>query len=372
MRILIVDERVPDPRRGAGFPRAHEIVRALVDHGHRVEMYPVTASSSERDTMTAEFGGAVRFHRPAGVHGLRRLLRRRFRAPDVVVLSRPGPLQMFRDTGWTPRRRRRPAIVHDAEAVEAPRDRLRRQLHPPAMSDTEYRRALDDELGRMRGVDAITTVGPGDRALIESALDVPTYVLAHSDVARRDGPGFAERDDLLFVGRLEGTPDRFPNVDSVVWFTSEVLPILDTVLGHTIRVHLVGVVDSDEVAALASDRVLVHGVVDDLTPFYDRCRVFVAPTRFAAGIPHKVTEAMSEGIPCVITRLLADQLDVDDSACGIADDAEGFARECARLHTDEQAWGRTREAGWGHIETACSPSVFRRTVAQVVADVTRT
>ena len=35
------------------------------------------------------------------------------------------------------------------------------------------------------------------------------------------------------------------------------------------------------------------------------CKVFIAPTRFAAGIPHKVHEATANGIPCVTTELLA-------------------------------------------------------------------
>ncbi len=366
MRVLLVDERIPDPTSGAGFPRAHAMLRCLVDDGHRVEMYFVAASREERDRMTEAFGGAVRFHRPKGVAGLRRLLRRRVRAFDVVVLSRPGPLQMYRDTGFRPRRRGRPGIVHDAEALEAPRARLRRALYPPSMSNSDFAEALTAELDRMRGVDAVITVGPQDSAVVAAHLEAPTHVLAHSDRVRRGGPGFVDRADLLFVGRLEGTPDRFPNVDSVVWFVTEVLPILDGILGHEVRVHLVGHVDSAEVSSLASDRVVVHGRVDDLSGFYDRCRVFVAPTRFASGIPHKVTEALARGIPVVATRLLSDQLGIDDRVCGIADDAAGFAQQCARLLTDQQAWDGSREAGWAHVETACSPGVFRQTLADVL------
>lgn len=237
------------------------------------------------------------------------------------------------------------------------------------MTDAEFADEMTVELDRMRGVDAIMTVGPQDRAVIAAHHGVPIHVLAHSDRVRRSGPGFADRSDLLFVGRLEGTPDRFPNVDSVVWFVTEVLPLLDEMLDHEVRLHLVGHVESEEVSALASDRVVVHGRLDDLTGLYNRCRVFVAPTRFASGIPHKVTEALGRGIPVVATRLLTDQLGIDGRVCGSADTAGEFAQECARLYTDEQAWVDSREEGWAYVETACSPVEFRRTLARVVNEV---
>ena len=53
------------------------------------------------------------------------------------------------------------------------------------------------------------------------------------------------------------------------------------------------------------------GRVDDLAPIYDQMRIFVAPTRFAAGIPLKLCEAAAQGIPIVATRLLAGAVGVD-------------------------------------------------------------
>ena len=52
------------------------------------------------------------------------------------------------------------------------------------------------------------------------------------------------------------------------------------------------------------------GHVGDLVPLYESHRIFVAATRFATGIPWKVHEAMAHGIPCIISKLLADQLEL--------------------------------------------------------------
>ena len=38
------------------------------------------------------------------------------------------------------------------------------------------------------------------------------------------------------------------------------------------------------------------------TILYDRARLFIAPTRFASGLPHKIHEAAAFGLPVVTTR----------------------------------------------------------------------
>ena len=66
--------------------------------------------------------------------------------------------------------------------------------------------------------------------------------------------------------------------------------------------------------------------------------VFVAPSRFAAGLPHKVHEAAARGIPVVATSLLAEQLGWRDGQIAIADDAEEFATRCVELYQDQDVW----------------------------------
>ena len=51
-----------------------------------------------------------------------------------------------------------------------------------------------------------------------------------------------------------------------------------------------------------------HSDVDDLTPLYEDARVFVAPTRYSAGISLKVIEAAARGVPIVCTPLVSRQL----------------------------------------------------------------
>ncbi|KQR99387.1 hypothetical protein ASG12_00635 [Williamsia sp. Leaf354] len=367
-RILIVDQFVPDPLLGAGLPRAHQIVSSFVDAGFDVDHYPMWSKRSERRRMRVLFGTRVRFRRGQGRLGLWNVLRTDGAGYDALFVSRPPTMQTLLAVGWKPRwGARRPPVIYDAEALFAVREKLRRALYPPAMSDAEFQEELLAELRLMSEADAVATAGSSDAAAIGSGIDIPTRVLPHAISARPvPAAGFDDRRGILFVGRLAGPPDLTPNVDSVQHFVREIMPELDRLIGTDYVVQIAGMVDSPEIEALRSDRVAVLGVVQDLGELYERCRVFVAPTRYSAGIPLKVTEAMSRGIPAVVTQQLADQLEVREPTVAIGDGAEGFARACARLYTDAELWRDTREQGLGFVAKACSPEVFRHRLVEVV------
>ncbi|UZK65059.1 glycosyltransferase [Sphingomonas sp. M1-B02] len=368
--ILIVDDLLPDPVFGAGYPRAFAIVRSLVAAGNVVEHYPMAATQSECDRMDAAFGGAVRFHPGRGAHGLRRLLWREGSRFDVLFISRPAPMAAMLAAHWRPNGQHVP-IVYDAEAVLAPRDQRRLALLGTPWSGSQYQAALAAELDLARTAQAVTAVGQGDADLIRSVLDVPVFVLPHAVDVREAVPGPAGREDLLFVGRLTGLAAHSPNVDSLLWFITEVMPQLDRMLGTSYKLHVSGRLDAAELAALASDRILFHGVVEDLQPLYEQCRLFVAPTRYAAGIPLKVLEAMGEGIPCVATPLLAAQLGADATTLATGTDAETFAAQCARLYRDDAAWLDAQAAGFVYVEGRGSPEAFDRTLASLIDHVER-
>ncbi len=120
--------------------------------------------------------------------------------------------------------------------------------------------------------------------------------------------------------------------------------------------------------ALAGPRVALVGQARDLAPWFSGARIFVAPTRFAAGIPHKVHEAAARGVPTVVTGLLARQLGWrDDVELLTAEAAEAFAARCAALYTDAFLWARLRAAALARVEIDCDPASFRRSLLDIVA-----
>ena len=146
-----------------------------------------------------------------------------------------------------------------------------------------------------------------------------------------------ERDGILFVGGF-GHP---PNLDGIVWFIEEVLPVARE-LGCTQTLHIVGSNLPDAVKKLACSNIVVHGFLSDqeLTSLYKQVRLAVVPLRFGAGVKGKVVEALQQGLPVVTTSIGAEGLPEPDSVMHIADSVESFAEmvvEVVRYDSDTVA-----------------------------------
>jgi len=158
---------------------------------------------------------------------------------------------------------------------------------------------------------------------------------AYFDPAQRFAAPF-ETDRLNFV--FTGTMDYPPNVDAVVWFAREILPLIRRTAPDA-RFHVVGSSPSAEVQALAAlDGVFVTGRVPDVRPYLAHASAGVAPMRIARGIQNKVLESMAMARPTVVTR---DALEGIEATPGrevlLADTAEAFAAACLEAARPEAA-----------------------------------
>ena len=174
---------------------------------------------------------------------------------------------------------------------------------------------------------------------------------------------------MLFLGAVHD--DNSPNADSLRWFADAILPLLRERLGQEdLRLTVVGLNEAATIAARDGKDFDLVGPVDDLATCFDQARLVVVPTRFAAGIPHKVHQAAALGVPIVATRLIADQVGWDDGReLLVAEDADAFADACARLFTDEALWERLRRGALKRCRRECSAAEFRRTIHAVLASV---
>ena len=100
---------------------------------------------------------------------------------------------------------------------------------------------------------------------------------------------------LVFVGGL----DYFVNIDGAVFFSQEVLPLLQAKYPDT-RLTLVGSKPSPEVQALAKrPGIRVTGRVPSVVDYLHQATVAVIPLRTGFGMKFKTLEAMAAGIPVV-------------------------------------------------------------------------
>jgi GT2 family glycosyltransferase len=354
-RILFVDDRVPRARDGSGHPRARDLVDALVARGHFVTVYPTLFDA---DGAGAPDGVEVVAER--GAARLGEFLDARRDYYDVTLVSRPHNMERLRALGGAAGMR----VIYDAEAIFALRDaRRRRALDDSAHTDdaTPERsenaaidRAVAAEVALAAGADAVLAVTEAERTRF--AAIAPAFTVGHVLAPAPTARPFDAREGLLFVGAFYD--DASPNADSMFWFVRDVWPRVRERL--PIGLTIAGARPTRSVIALgATAGVEVLGAVDDLVPLYEHARVFVAPTRFPAGLPYKVHHAAAHGVPVVATSVLAAALGWrGGEELLVADEPAAFADAVARVYGDRALWERLRAHALERVERDCSPRAF--------------
>lgn len=363
-RILIIDNAVPHMAVGGGLPRARLILQALADND--VTLFPLWTIDEDWREVYASIPQSIEVILGVGAAGLEPFLADHADVYDFLMVSRP-PNMAFINTLWArrPELFRGMRLVYDAEAVFSMREIGQAAIQGRPLSYEKAQHMLNEELALVERAEVVLSVSINETRLFQAAGARRVCLLSHSMVTRRDTPGWRERENLLFVGALH---PNTPNEDGLLWFCTDVMPQLEIRHGLALVLDVVGDCFSQRVAALASRQIRILGRVDDLTHDYDGHRVFVAPTRFAAGVPAKVIEAACNGIPVVATKLLANQLGwVAGQEILAEDDAQAFADALAALYRDERLWNDLRSRMLERAQQDFAPEPFHQTLHGIFA-----
>ncbi len=368
-RVLFVDHTVPLRALGSGWVRANDIVRVMADLGYHVTVYPLRPTEADPAEIAADFPDTVEVMHDRALAGFRAFLESRPGYYDCIWVSRTHNLDLVRpvleDAALVPSRTR---IILDTEAVAATRSALQAAIlgEAPAAKPDE---ALRKEFANAFFSQQVLTVNDQERRLL-SGLGIPDVRVLGTLCEPRPTPrSFEQRAGMLFVGSLHATDT--PNWDSLLWFADEVLPLVEAELGYETRLTVAGYqspwVPMERFAHYS--RITVIGPVVNLTPLYDRHRVAVAPTRFAAGTPYKVYEAASFGVPVVATALLREQLGWKDGVELLSADAAdpaGFAARIVEIYRSAERWGAVRAAALERLQQENGWGQFASTLRQLL------
>jgi GT2 family glycosyltransferase/glycosyltransferase involved in cell wall biosynthesis len=367
-RVLFIEDTVPLRMIGSGFVRSNDIVRTMASMGYMVTVYPINGSGFEVAGVYADMPDDVEVLYDRTLEGFPEFLILRRGYYDVVWVARTHNIgtvramieQVHGETGDAP------PVVLDTEAIESVREAQQAALAGSAFDlDAAIRRELRDG-PFCRTVVAINTA---EAAMARRAGVGDVAVLGHLRTPRPTPRPFAQRSGMLFVGAIHRMDS--PNYDSLCWFIDEVLPLISRELTWQTRLTVVGY--TGEGVALdrfrEHPRVTLRGTVADLVPLYDSHRVFIAPTRIAAGVPYKVHEAASFGLPVVATDLLRRQLgwsDGRDLLAVEATDPAGFAGRVVALQRDEALWQRLRDGALERLRQENNPADYEAALGAVL------
>jgi GT2 family glycosyltransferase/glycosyltransferase involved in cell wall biosynthesis len=361
---IVIDDAAPDPRRGAGFPRAAALVRTLGEFGYAVT---ICATSGQRRNE------AVREQLPAvevvtgGLSRLAPLLAERLTpaaTPPLVVVSRPHNMRYVKAALGEQLPRLAARWIYDAEAIYAHRELERLTLAGTPAAGEDAARLVDEEVRLARGSDAVLAVSELERAAFVRAGMGDVFVVGHAvDPAPTPAPP-EQRPSILFVGAFEGDS---PNLDAARFLSGPIRAALAATRAAAAPIVIAGSALPEELRSLHDDGVSWHADVDDLAPFYEAARVFVVPTRYAAGIPLKIVEAAARGVPVVGTPLLAGQLGWrNGEELLTATTASEFAAAIDRVFADDDLWGALRRAALDRVGREHSPATFRAALLRAI------
>jgi len=281
VRILMIDDRVPHPALGAGYPRACQVLQTLSKLGHKVWFLPSIVTETQREA-SPTLPERCKYIPQGGDEGIIRYVSSHPHRFDAIWISRPHNMALLArylpedHPVWT----QYPLVIYDAEAIFALRTQKMREFYPQIRAG----RPLSAELGLADTADAVVAV---------------------------------------------------PHI-------------------------------KDQLASRGAD---VLGRVADLSTLYDRHRVFVAPHRFAAGIPYKIIEASAFGLPSVASSLLADQLGWRDRK-GIltaqTGSASEFAKACITLYEQKGLWETLRRNAVAAVEHDFSAGQLQNALCELL------
>lgn len=148
---------------------------------------------------------------------------------------------------------------------------------------------------------------------------------------------------ICFIGHMQS----LQNQDAVIHFVNDIFPLI-LAKKPDMKFYVVGAHPPKSILKLDNGKnIFVTGFVEDLNKFVADSCIAVAPVQIAAGIQNKVLVALANGIPVVLTSLIAKAIPElhDGENCFIRDDSQSFADSCIELLNNQQLRTNIREQG---------------------------
>ncbi len=369
--VLFFEDTIPLRRLGSGFVRSNDIVHAIATAGYDVHVFPVNGTAQDVMSLFAEMPEGAEILHDRDSTSMTEFLAERAAFYDIIWIARTHNftrvMPLLRDAGIDPAQT---PIILDTEAVAAGRDAARAIIENDGF---DFDAALREEFIGTEICRKILAVNGREAEMLRGLGLAQAAILGTARNACLTPADFAEREGLLFVAGIHQADS--PNLDALRWYQEQIQPSLAAILGEAPMLHVVGYTAPEiDLAEFADNpRITLHGAVDDLTPFYDAARIFIAPTRFAAGTPYKLYETASFGLPCVATELLVAQLGWEqgsDILNAPVDDALAFAQQIARLYQSENLWNAIRQNTLKRIEVENTFEIFNSNIENLLMSIT--
>ncbi len=351
--ILVIDHYIPSPDRDSGSLRMFQILKLLRQLGHRITFVPdnLTDIRLYGDELRRR---GIKIVRHPYVKKVRDYLVSHGSEFDVVILSRCD----FAHKHIADVRLHAPQsrIIFDTVDLHSLRAHREAQItfDPEAREKARQMKELEYDL--IRRADETWVTSSVEKKLLQERWPEESIQLVSNIV---DVPGsrtpFELRRDFLFIGGFQHTP----NTDAVLFFLKEIYPTVKERLRDA-KFYIIGDKAPPEVVALAGENVVITGLQRDVSQFFERVRLSIAPLRFGAGVKGKINQSMAWGVPVVATSVAVEGMELTSGEdVLVADEPEEFARALLTLYESPELWNRLSQNGIEKTRSLYSVQVAR-------------
>jgi GT2 family glycosyltransferase/glycosyltransferase involved in cell wall biosynthesis len=339
-RLLFIDATTPTPDQDSGSADICNFMKMFLEMGFELSFIPENLAHAGRYTRQLQGTGVQCWHRPH-VMNLRDAIVRALPATDGVIVYRvettANAIDCIRDANH------RIPVIFDTVDLHFLRLERLAELEDDSAIAARAKATRERELETMRKADATIVLSRIEQELIERlAPEIACHrIPIVRDIPGRQGIGFNDRRDIAFLGGF-GHP---PNLDAVRYFLSEIWPLVHTRLPDC-RFVIAGSRMPEELTRGHWPGVEIAGFVEDLSTFFARCRLTVAPLRYGAGLKGKVVSSLSHGVPVVGTGIATEGSGLQNGReLLVADDPAQFADCIVRAYSDRALWTGLSDRG---------------------------
>jgi GT2 family glycosyltransferase len=359
--ILIIDVYMVRPDRDSGSLRLWNLLAVLRNLNAKITFAALNLEAPEPYTSQLQASGVEVLARPH-VRSIRRFLKQRGHFYDLVLLSRADTA-----TTLSPYIRAycsQARLIFDTVDLHFLREHRFAELTNDRTAHRAAAARRRQELAAVAAADSTLVVSPIERDIL--AQEIPSAEVRlisniHDVIGSRRS--FQERNGILFIGAFAHPP----NVDAVIWFCSEIFPLVVQHLPAT-SLEIVGADPPLCIQRLVDRNVIIHGHMPDVAPLFDSCKISIAPLRFGAGVKGKINQSLAFGLPVVATQLATEGMPlVDRESALIADAPDEFALRVIELCTSQELWDHLSGNGLKVIQKHYSFANARKVLEKLLA-----
>lgn len=364
-RILIIDACMLTPDQDSGSFRMWNLIKIWQKLGFKVTFAADNLQRSEPYSGQLQMNGVEVLYNPY-TKNLNQHLKSYGNLYDIVLISRPYIAEKY--VSSVRKFCKNCIFIYDTVDLHYLREKREAEMLNSKLLYRSAERRKKQEISLVKAADITLVVSGIEKDILSKEIpEARVEILSNIHHAHGTSVPADQRKNLLFIGAFRHPP----NIDAAIYFSNEVFPLVKNSIPG-IKLFIVGSHPSDEVRSLQSDDIIVTGYVENLLPFLERCRVFVAPLRYGAGVKGKINTAMSHGLPVVATSMAIEGMHLSHGTdIMIADNPPDFCEMILKVHSDDQLWDQLSKNGISNINKYFSSESAESTIRKILSQYQR-